>query len=108
MNKLDPMMGTTRTPNGTAGTLLPLSKVNRNENLNKIDMSLDDIKSIQRKKAKQNFPTLNRIFQQSGARMRVPWGVQQNFGFGTNSLSHKSVIIIIMPKKNIKRTFLRI
>lgn len=54
MSKLDPMKGITRTPNGiAAGTLLPLSIVNRNENLNKIDMSLYDIKLSQ---SKADFP----------------------------------------------------
>nr|KAF6382014.1 forty-two-three domain containing 1 [Pipistrellus kuhlii] len=71
----------------------PPPKPRGNENLDKIDMSLDDIIKLNRKEGKkQNFPRLNRRLQQSGAqqfRMRVRWGVQQNSGFGKNNLSRR-------------------
>ncbi|XP_012585891.1 PREDICTED: UAP56-interacting factor [Condylura cristata] len=69
---------------GAAAAQSPPSKVRSNENLDKIDMSLDDIIKLNRKEGKkQNFPRLNRRLQQSGARqfrMRVRWGIQQNSG----------------------------
>ncbi|KAF6118715.1 forty-two-three domain containing 1 [Phyllostomus discolor] len=78
----------------------PPPKSRSNENLDKIDMSLDDIIKLNRKEGKkQNFPRLNRRLQQSGARqfrMRVRWGIQQSSGFGKNSLSRRGRI---MPGK---------
>nr|KAF6477537.1 forty-two-three domain containing 1 [Molossus molossus] len=75
----------------------PPPKPRSNENLDKIDMSLDDIIKLNRKEGKkQNFPRLNRRLQQSGARqfrMRVRWGIQQNSGFGKNSLSRRGRMI---------------
>uniref|UniRef100_H0X5R1 UAP56-interacting factor n=1 Tax=Otolemur garnettii TaxID=30611 RepID=H0X5R1_OTOGA len=79
----------------------PPTKIRSNENLDKIDMSLDDIIKLNRKEGKkQNFPRLNRRLQQSGTRqfrMRVRWGIQQNsVGFGKTSLSRRGRI---MPGK---------
>ncbi|XP_014638490.1 PREDICTED: UAP56-interacting factor [Ceratotherium simum simum] len=69
---------------GATATPSPPPKARSNENLDKIDMSLDDIIKLNRKEGKkQNFPRLNRRLQQSGARqfrMRVRWGIQQNSG----------------------------
>ena len=48
---------------------------------------------------RQNFLRLNRRLQQSDAkqfRMRVRWAIQQNSGFGKNSLSHRRRV---MPGK---------
>ncbi|KAJ8784401.1 hypothetical protein J1605_008245 [Eschrichtius robustus] len=88
------LMGATATPPP------PPPKARSNENLDKIDMSLDDIIKLNRKEGKkQNIPRLNRRLQQSGARqfrMRVRWGIQQNSGFGKNSLSHRGRV---MPGK---------
>ncbi|KAI4544822.1 hypothetical protein MG293_005088 [Ovis ammon polii] len=88
------LMGATATPPPA------LPKARSNENLDKIDMSLDDIIKLNRKEGKkQNFPRLNRRLQQSGARqfrMRVRWGIQQNSGFGKNSLSCRGRV---MPGK---------
>lgn len=85
---------------GATATPPPPPKVRSNENLDKIDMSLDDIIKLNRKEGKkQNFPRLNRRLQQSGARqfrMRVRWGIQQNSGFGKNSLSRRGRV---MPGK---------
>ncbi|KAB1283405.1 UAP56-interacting factor [Camelus dromedarius] len=87
------LMGVTATPP-------PPPKARSNENLDKIDMSLDDIIKLNRKEGKkQNFPRLNRRLQQSGARqfrMRVRWGLQQNSGFGKNNLSRRGRV---MPGK---------
>ncbi|EPQ12008.1 UAP56-interacting factor [Myotis brandtii] len=72
----------TRLVGATAIPPPPPPKPRSNENLDKIDMSLDDIIKLNRKEGKkQNFPRLNRRLQQSGARqfrMRVRWGIQQN------------------------------
>ena len=88
------LMGATATPPPA------LPKARSNENLDKIDMSLDDIIKLNRKEGKkQNFPRLNRRLQQSGARqfrMRVRWGIEQNSGFGKNSLSRRGRV---MPGK---------
>ncbi|KAG8524454.1 UAP56-interacting factor [Galemys pyrenaicus] len=85
---------------GATAAQSPPSKVRSNENLDKIDMSLDDIIKLNRKEGKkQNFPRLNRRLQQSGARqfrMRVRWGIQQNSGFGKNSISRRGRV---MPGK---------
>ncbi|XP_047646148.1 UAP56-interacting factor isoform X1 [Phacochoerus africanus] len=85
---------------GAAATPPPPPKARSNENLDKIDMSLDDIIKLNRKEGKkQNFPRLNRRLQQSGTRqfrMRVRWGIQQNSGFGKNSLSRRGRV---MPGK---------
>uniref|UniRef100_A0A8C0WNM6 UAP56-interacting factor n=1 Tax=Castor canadensis TaxID=51338 RepID=A0A8C0WNM6_CASCN len=78
----------------------PPHKARSNENLDKIDMSLDDIIKLNRKEGKkQNFPRLNRRLQQSGTRqfrMRVRWGIQQNSGFGKTSLNRRGRV---MPGK---------
>ncbi|XP_025230723.1 UAP56-interacting factor isoform X1 [Theropithecus gelada] len=79
---------------GATATSSPPPKARSNENLDKIDMSLDDIIKLNRKEGKkQNFPRLNRrLLQQSGARqfrMRVRWGIQQNSGFGKTSLNRR-------------------
>ncbi|XP_023613089.1 UAP56-interacting factor isoform X1 [Myotis lucifugus] len=83
----------TRLVGATAIPPPPPPKPRSNENLDKIDMSLDDIIKLNRKEGKkQNFPRLNRRLQQSGARqfrMRVRWGIQQNSGFGKNNLSRR-------------------
>uniref|UniRef100_A0A8C2VPN6 UAP56-interacting factor n=1 Tax=Chinchilla lanigera TaxID=34839 RepID=A0A8C2VPN6_CHILA len=87
---------------GAAATPSPPPKARSNENLDKIDMSLDDIIKLNRKEGKkQNFPRLNRRLQQSSARarqfrMRVRWGIQQNSGFGKTSLSRRGKL---MPGK---------
>ncbi|KAF5924053.1 hypothetical protein HPG69_010485 [Diceros bicornis minor] len=82
---------------GATATPSPPPKARSNENLDKIDMSLDDIIKLNRKEGKkQNFPRLNRRLQQSGARqfrMRVRWGIQQNSAFGKNSLSRRGRVI---------------
>ncbi|XP_021570993.1 UAP56-interacting factor isoform X1 [Carlito syrichta] len=81
---------------GATATSSPPPKARSNENLDKIDMSLDDIIKLNRKEGKkQNFPRLNR----SGGRqfrMRVRWGIQQNSGFGKTSLSRRGRV---MPGK---------
>ncbi|XP_039106805.1 UAP56-interacting factor isoform X1 [Hyaena hyaena] len=88
------LVGATATPPPVA------AKARSNENLDKIDMSLDDIIKLNRKEGKkQNFPRLNRRLQQSSARqfrMRVRWGIQQNSGFGKNSVSRRGRV---MPGK---------
>ncbi|XP_037660840.1 UAP56-interacting factor-like [Choloepus didactylus] len=85
---------------GATAALAPPPKTHSNENLDKIDMSLDDIIKLNRKEGKkQNFPRLNRRLQQSGTRqfrMRIRWGIQQNSGFGKNSLSRRGRV---MPGK---------
>ncbi|KAM6160017.1 UAP56-interacting factor isoform 3-T3 [Erethizon dorsatum] len=85
---------------GATATPSPPPKAHSNENLDKIDMSLDDIIKLNRKEGKkQNFPRLNRRLQQSSARqfrMRVRWGIQQNSGFGKTSLSRRGKV---MPGK---------
>uniref|UniRef100_A0A8C2ULQ2 UAP56-interacting factor n=1 Tax=Chinchilla lanigera TaxID=34839 RepID=A0A8C2ULQ2_CHILA len=69
---------------GAAATPSPPPKARGDENLDKIDMSLDDIIKLNRKEGKkQNFPRLNKRLQQSSARQfrnRVRWGMQQNSG----------------------------
>ncbi|XP_038599225.1 UAP56-interacting factor isoform X1 [Tachyglossus aculeatus] len=72
---------------GPAGSL---RKPPRQENLEKIDMSLDDIIKLNKKEGrKQNYPQLNRKFLQNGARqLRIRgtrWGIQQQTGFVQNS-----------------------
>ncbi|XP_076974158.1 UAP56-interacting factor isoform X2 [Tamandua tetradactyla] len=78
---------------GAAAALAPPPKTRSNENLDKIDMSLDDIIKLNRKEGKkQNFPRLNRRLQQNGARqfrMRIRWGIQQNSGFGKKSFNRR-------------------
>uniref|UniRef100_I3N9V0 UAP56-interacting factor n=3 Tax=Marmotini TaxID=337730 RepID=I3N9V0_ICTTR len=78
---------------GATATPSPPPKARSNENLDKIDMSLDDIIKLNRKEGKkQNFPRLNRRLQQTSTRqfkMRVRWGIQQNSGFGKASLSRR-------------------
>ncbi|XP_072668273.1 UAP56-interacting factor isoform X9 [Canis lupus baileyi] len=104
----------TRLVGATATPPPPPPKARSNENLDKIDMSLDDIIKLNRKEGKkQNFPRLNRKLQQSSARqfrMRVRWGIQQNSDcasiccgypclctcFGKNSLSRRGRV---MPGK---------
>uniref|UniRef100_H0VJ84 UAP56-interacting factor n=1 Tax=Cavia porcellus TaxID=10141 RepID=H0VJ84_CAVPO len=85
---------------GATATPSPPPKARSNENLDKIDMSLDDIIKLNRKEGKKhNFPRLNRRLQQSSARqfrMRVRWGIQQNSGFGKTSLSRRGKV---MPGK---------
>ncbi|XP_040852617.1 UAP56-interacting factor isoform X5 [Ochotona curzoniae] len=85
---------------GGMATPTPPPKVRSNENLDKIDMSLDDIIKLNRKEGKkQNFPRLNRRLQQSGARqfrMKARWGIQQASGFGKSSLSRRGRL---MPGK---------
>nr|XP_008007886.1 UAP56-interacting factor isoform X2 [Chlorocebus sabaeus] len=86
---------------GATATSSPPPKARSNENLDKIDMSLDDIIKLNRKEGKkQNFPRLNRrLLQQSGARqfrMRVRWGIQQNSGFGKTGLNRRGRV---MPGK---------
>ncbi|XP_029326124.1 UAP56-interacting factor isoform X2 [Mus caroli] len=82
---------------GATATPPPPPKARGNENLDKIDMSLDDIIKLNRKEGKkQTFPRLNRRLQQSGARqfrMRVRWGVQQNSGFGKTSVSRRGRVL---------------
>ncbi|XP_034371509.1 UAP56-interacting factor isoform X2 [Arvicanthis niloticus] len=82
---------------GATATPPPLPKARSNENLDKIDMSLDDIIKLNRKEGKkQNFPRLNRRLQQSGTRqfrMRVRWGIQQNSGFGKASVSRRGRVL---------------
>ncbi|EDK97820.1 UAP56-interacting factor isoform 3 [Mus musculus] len=82
---------------GATATPPPPPKARSNENLDKIDMSLDDIIKLNRKEGKkQNFPRLNRRLQQSGTRqfrMRVRWGIQQNSGFGKTSLSRRGRVL---------------
>ncbi|XP_012874876.1 PREDICTED: UAP56-interacting factor [Dipodomys ordii] len=82
---------------GAATTQSPPPKARSNENLDKIDMSLDDIIKLNRKEGKkQNFPRLNRRLQQSGTRqfkMRLRWGIQQNSGFGKSNLNRRGRII---------------
>uniref|UniRef100_A0A8C6GWQ6 UAP56-interacting factor n=1 Tax=Mus spicilegus TaxID=10103 RepID=A0A8C6GWQ6_MUSSI len=82
---------------GATATPPPPPKARSNENLDKIDMSLDDIIKLNRKEGKkQNFPRLNRRLQQSGTRqfrMRVRWGIQQNSGFGKTSVSRRGRIL---------------
>ncbi|XP_060028199.1 UAP56-interacting factor isoform X3 [Erinaceus europaeus] len=82
---------------GAAATQSPPAKGRSDENLDKIDMSLDDIIKLNRKEGKkQTFPRLNRRLQQNGARqfrMRVRWGVQQNSGFGKNTLSRRGRVV---------------
>uniref|UniRef100_A0A8P0PJR8 UAP56-interacting factor n=1 Tax=Canis lupus familiaris TaxID=9615 RepID=A0A8P0PJR8_CANLF len=77
----------TRLVGATATPPPPPPKARSNENLDKIDMSLDDIIKLNRKEGKkQNFPRLNRKLQQSSARqfrMRVRWGIQQNSEYRT-------------------------
>ncbi|CAO2631596.1 UAP56-interacting factor [Lemmus lemmus] len=90
---------------GATATQPPPPKARSNENLDKIDMSLDDIIKLNRKEGKkQNFPRLNRRLQQNGTRqfrMRVRWGIQQNSGrererecegFGKTSVSRRGVL----------------
>ncbi|KAM9031148.1 UAP56-interacting factor-like isoform 1-T1 [Sarcophilus harrisii] len=76
-----------------AATPPPL-KTSSHENLDKIDMSLDDIIKLNKKEErKQNFPKLNRRLKHTGARqfrMRVArWGLQQQTGFGKNGLGRR-------------------
>ncbi|KAM7324818.1 hypothetical protein ACRRTK_017123 [Alexandromys fortis] len=75
----------------------PWPKARRNENLDKIDMSLDDIIKLNRKVGKkQKFSRLNRRLQQNGTRqfrMRVQWGIQQNSGFGKASVSRRGRVL---------------
>ncbi|XP_028608132.1 UAP56-interacting factor isoform X2 [Grammomys surdaster] len=82
---------------GATATPPPPPKARSNENLDKIDMSLDDIIKLNRKEGKkQNFPRLNRRLQQSGTRqfrMRVRWGIQQNSGFGKASVSRRGRVL---------------
>uniref|UniRef100_A0A8C8TKQ9 UAP56-interacting factor n=1 Tax=Peromyscus maniculatus bairdii TaxID=230844 RepID=A0A8C8TKQ9_PERMB len=82
---------------GATATPPPPPKARSNENLDKIDMSLDDIIKLNRKEGKkQNFPRLNRRLQQSGSRqfrMRVRWGIQQNSGFGKTSVSRRGRVL---------------
>uniref|UniRef100_A0A8C2N4L1 UAP56-interacting factor n=1 Tax=Cricetulus griseus TaxID=10029 RepID=A0A8C2N4L1_CRIGR len=82
---------------GATATPPPPPKARSNENLDKIDMSLDDIIKLNRKEGKkQNFPRLNRRLQQSGTRqfrMRVRWGIQQNSGFGKTSVSRRGRVL---------------
>ncbi|XP_007493907.2 UAP56-interacting factor isoform X2 [Monodelphis domestica] len=72
----------------------PPLKTSSHENLDKIDMSLDDIIKLNKKEGrKQNFPKLNRRIKHTGARqfrMRVArWGLQQQTGFGKNGLGRR-------------------
>ncbi|CAO2628206.1 UAP56-interacting factor [Lemmus lemmus] len=82
---------------GATATQPPPPKARSNENLDKIDMSLDDIIKLNRKEGKkQNFPKLNRRLQQNGTRqfrMRVRWGIQQNSGFGKTSVSRRGGVL---------------
>ncbi|XP_052015017.1 UAP56-interacting factor isoform X2 [Apodemus sylvaticus] len=82
---------------GATATPPPPPKARSNENLDKIDMSLDDIIKLNRKEGKkQNFPRLNRRLQQSGTRqfrMRVRWGIQQNSGFGKAGVSRRGRVL---------------
>lgn len=82
---------------GATATTPPAPKARSNENLDKIDMSLDEIIKLNRKEGKkQSFPRLNRRLQQSGARqlrMRVRWGVQQSSGFGKTSVSRRGRVL---------------
>ncbi|KAM5292707.1 UAP56-interacting factor isoform 3-T3 [Ctenodactylus gundi] len=82
---------------GARATGSPPLKVRSNENLDKIDMSLDDIIKLNRKEGKkQNFPRLTRRLQQSSARqfrMRVRWGIHQSSGFGKTSMSRRGRVV---------------
>ncbi|KAK7808698.1 hypothetical protein U0070_011773 [Myodes glareolus] len=82
---------------GATATQPPPPKARSNENLDKIDMSLDDIIKLNRKEGKkQNFPRLNRRLQQNGTRqfrMRVRWGIQQNSGFGKTGVSRRGRVL---------------
>ncbi|XP_047419773.1 UAP56-interacting factor-like [Sciurus carolinensis] len=67
---------------GATATSSPPPKARSNENLDKIDMSLDDIIKLNRKEGKnQNFLRLNRELQQTSIqqfKMRVWWRIRQN------------------------------
>uniref|UniRef100_A0A8D2JLA7 UAP56-interacting factor n=1 Tax=Sciurus vulgaris TaxID=55149 RepID=A0A8D2JLA7_SCIVU len=69
---------------GATATSSPPPKACSNENLDKIDMSLDDIIKLNQKEGKnQNFLRLNRELQQTSIqqfKMRVWWRIQQNSG----------------------------
>ncbi|KAI2533255.1 FYTTD1 isoform 5 [Pan troglodytes] len=90
---------------GATATSSPPPKARSNENLDKIDMSLDDIIKLNRKEGKkQNFPRLNRrLLQQSGAqqfRMRVRWGIQQNSDTKTlesSIVKHMKRFVLVIP-----------
>ncbi|ELW66153.1 UAP56-interacting factor [Tupaia chinensis] len=75
---------------GATATLSPPLKARNNENLDKIDMSLDDIIKLNQKEGKmQNFPRLTRRLQQSGVwqfRMRVRRGLKVQAQSNTEQL----------------------